>query len=102
MINRSLRFLYNTYIILTMTIEELDHKTELMHDVISSNVKKYRMQKRVSQLQLALEIGLSGNAFIARAENRVKGAHFNIEHLVKISIILELNFQDLFIADTHF
>jgi transcriptional regulator with XRE-family HTH domain len=52
--------------------------------------------KNISQLQLALDIGLTGNAFIARAEKRTNNAHFNIEHLVKISEILEIDILEFF------
>ncbi len=79
-----------------MTIEQLDKKTLKMHNIISANVVKYRKQKGLSQLQLALEIGLTGNAFIARAEKRTNNAHFNIEHLVKISAVLEIDVCEFF------
>ena len=79
-----------------MQIEDLDKITDYTYTVISNNVKKYRKQKGVSQLQLALDIGLTGNAFIARAENRVNNAHFNIEHIVKISAILDVDLVDFF------
>jgi putative transcriptional regulator len=79
-----------------MTIEQLNMKTFEVHNLISSNVVKYRKLKNISQLQLALDIGLSGNAFIARAEKRVNNAHFNIEHLVKISNILEVDIGEFF------
>ena len=79
-----------------MTIEELNDKTETIHTIISSNVIKYRKEKGYSQLQLALEIGLTGNAFIARAEKRVKNAHFNIEHLTKIASVLEVDLCEFF------
>lgn len=79
-----------------MEIEELELRTYEMHNLISANVIKYRKLKNYSQLQLALEIGLTGNAFIARAENRTKNAHFNIEHLVKISQILDIEICEFF------
>ena len=79
-----------------MTIEELNHQTDEIHNIISNNVIRFRKEKKYSQLQLALDIGLTGNAFIARAEKRTKNAHFNIEHLVKISLILEINICDFF------
>jgi len=82
-----------------MTIEELNNKTTITHNIISSNVIKYRQKKEYSQLQLALEIGLTGNAFIARAEKRVKNAHFNIEHLVKIAYVLEIDICELLKED---
>jgi len=79
-----------------MTIETLNKKTEKMHDLISANVAKYRKKKGFSQLQLALEIGLTGNAFIARAERRTNNSHFNIEHLVKISNVLDVDICEFF------
>jgi len=79
-----------------MTIEKLDKKTHETHNKVSKNIIKYRKQKGLSQLQLALEIGLSGNAFIARAEKRTNNAHFNIEHLVKISTVLNIDIEEFF------
>ena len=79
-----------------MTIEELNHQVDEIHNIISTNVIKFRKQKKYSQLQLALDIGLSGNAFIARAEKRTNDAHFNIEHLCKISLILEIDITEFF------
>ncbi len=96
MINQSLIINNDKYIITSMTIEELELKTKLTHDIISANVAKYRKQKGLSQLQLALDIGLTGNAFIARAEKRTNNAHFNIEHLVKIATILDISIEDFF------
>lgn len=80
-----------------MIIETLNKKTNTIHNIISNNVIKYRKQKGYSQLKLALDIGLTGNAFIARAENRTNNAHFNIEHLVKISTILHIDIKKFFI-----
>ena len=79
-----------------MQIEELNKRTDEIHNIISANIIKYRKMKKYSQLQLALDIGLTGNAFIARAEKRVKNAHFNIEHIVKISAILNVDIEDIF------
>jgi len=79
-----------------MTIEALNKKTNTIHNIISKNVIKYRKEQGVSQLQLALDIGLTGNAFIARAEKRTNNAHFNIEHLVKISAILDIDMCEFF------
>ncbi len=79
-----------------MIIEELNQHTDEMHTIISNNVLKYRKIRHYSQLQLALDIGLTGNAFIARAERRTNNAHFNIEQLVKISLILEVDICEFF------
>ncbi len=79
-----------------MTIEELNIEVQKTHNIISKNVIKYRKMRGLSQLQLALDIGLTGNAFIARAEKRVNNAHFNVEHLVKISKILQVELESFF------
>ncbi|QOR62036.1 helix-turn-helix domain-containing protein [Sulfurovum sp. ST-21] len=79
-----------------MTSEKLNKITEETLDRVSKNVVKYRKEKNYSQLQLALDIGLTGNAFIARAENRTNNAHFNIEHLVKISTVLDVEISKFF------
>ncbi len=55
-----------------MTIEELNHQVDEIHHTISANVIKFRKQKQYSQLQLALDIGLSGNAFIASTRKKNK------------------------------
>jgi len=82
-----------------MTIEYLNDKTNLIHNIISKNVIHYRKEKNYSQLKLALDIGLTGNAFIARAEKRTNNAHFNIEQLVKISAVLEIDICEFFKND---
>ena len=80
-----------------MTIEELDNNVIIMHKQISTNVKYIRETRGISQLQLALDIGLTGNAFIARAEKRTNNCHFNIEHLVKIADVLDVDVCEFFI-----
>ena len=79
-----------------MTIEKLNKITEKTLDRVSKNVIKYRKEKNYSQLQLALDIGMTGNAFIARAEQRKDNNHFNIEHLVKISSVLDVEIAKFF------
>ena len=80
-----------------MIIDELNKKTIKMHNTVSANVLKFRKQRGYSQLKLALDIGLTGNAFIARAEKRTGNAHFNIEQIVKISTVLDVDIGEFFI-----
>ena len=75
---------------------KLDNNVEEIYNIISSNVIKYRKQKKLSQLQLAIEIGLTGNAFITRAEKRTNNAHFNIEHITKIATVLNVDICEFF------
>lgn len=75
---------------------ELDNYSEEILDVISKNVIKYRKEKGLSQMQLALEIGLSGGAYLGRAEIRKDNHHFNIKHLAKISKVLDVDICEFF------
>jgi putative transcriptional regulator len=62
---------------------------EYLHNYISKAVKEAREAKGMSQLELALTIGLKSGAFFGNAENNTNGKHFNIEHIYKISKALE-------------
>jgi len=68
---------------------------EKLHRTISRNVRRYRMEKNLSQLELALTIGLKSAAFFGNAENNTHGKHFNIEHLYKIAKALEMPMMTL-------
>lgn len=65
------------------------------YKIISKNVKKYRVEKKMSQLELALTIGQKGNAFYNYAENNTNNKHFNLEHLYKIAKALEIDVCEL-------
>lgn len=65
------------------------------YKTISNNVKKYRTEKNMSQLELALTIGQKGNAFYNYAENCTNNKHFNLEHLYKIAKALEIDVCEL-------
>lgn len=69
--------------------DELESFSEEVLDIVSKNVIKYRKEKNLTQMQLALEIGMSGGAYLGRAEIRKDNHHFNIKHLAKISKVLE-------------
>lgn len=75
---------------------ELENYGEKILDIVSLNVKKYREQKGLTQMQLALEIGMSGGAYLGRAEIRKNKHHFNIKHLAKIAKILDVDIKKFF------
>ena len=79
-----------------MTNEELEIYSEKILDTVSSNVKKYREKRGYSQMQLALEIGMSSGAYLGRAELRKDNYHFNIRHLAKISKVLDVPMASFF------
>jgi len=79
-----------------LTNEELEvYSTEIL-DTVSSNVKKYREKRGYSQMQLALEIGMSSGAYLGRAELRKDNYHFNVRHLAKISKVLDVPIASFF------
>ena len=79
-----------------MQTEDLEIYSEQVLDTVSANVKKYREEKGFTQMQLALEIGMSGGAYLGRAELRKPNHHFNIRHIAKIAKVLDIPIQDLF------
>ena len=78
-----------------MQTEDLEVYSEHVLDTVSANVKKYRKEKGFTQMQLALEIGMSGGAYLGRAELRKKNHHFNIRHVAMIAKVLNVNMCDL-------
>ena len=64
---------------------------EDLYSLIGKNVKRIREEKGKSQLDLALSIGHSSAGFVGKAEICIHNKHFNIEHLYKISKVLEID-----------
>lgn len=79
-----------------MSSEEIEDFSEKILDNVSKNVIKYRKQKGYTQMKLALEIGMSGGAYLGRAEIRKNNHHFNIKQLAKISKILNVDIKYFF------
>lgn len=63
---------------------------------ISKNVKFLRESKNITQLDLALDIGIKSVAFYSNCENNKYGKHFNLEHLYKIAKSLKININEFF------
>ena len=64
--------------------------------LIGKNVKKKRMQKSLTQLQLSLSMNFKSVGLIAQAEIYTNKQHFNIKHLYQIAYILECDIEDFF------
>ena len=79
-----------------MYCDNLEIFSEKILDIVSQNVRKYRILKGFTQMQLALEIGMSGGAYLGRAEIRKNKHNFNIKHLAKISKVLDINIIEFF------
>ena len=63
---------------------------------IGANVAKIRKQKHYSQLKLSLDIGHNSVNLVSFAECGLKGAHFNIEHLLQMAKVLEVDICEFF------
>jgi transcriptional regulator with XRE-family HTH domain len=77
-------------------IEDIENFSETVLNTVSLNVIKYRKEKGLTQMQLALEIGMSGGAYIGRAEIRKNNHHFNLKHLAKIACVLDIDICKFF------
>lgn len=75
-----------------ITSENIDE----LHRKIGANVMKARKEKGLTQLDLALSIGLKSVGLISVAEIYHNKKHFNIEHLYKIANVLDIEINEFF------
>ena len=75
-------------------MEDVD--IEKVYILIGKNVAKYRKLKGLSQLDLSLKLGHKSVSIVASAEKFYRKKHFNIEHLVKISKLLDIDICTFF------
>lgn len=73
-----------------------DDEIQNIYKLIGSNVKRYRTQKGIKQLDLSYEMGYKSVSLVSAAELCSDGKHFNIEHLYKISKILDIPIAKFF------
>ncbi len=64
---------------------------------IGKKVKKYREEKNMTQLELSYAMGYKSVSLVSSAELYINKKHFNLEHLYKISKILDIPIQDFII-----
>lgn len=70
--------------------------SQSLYKMIGFNVARKRREKELSQLELALAIGLKSSGLISVAELNHNNRHFNVEHLYKISLALECDVSEFF------
>ncbi|MDZ7818687.1 MAG: helix-turn-helix domain-containing protein [Aliarcobacter sp.] len=73
-----------------------EEEIELEYKKISQNIKKIRKSKKITQEELALTMGFTTATFYTNAENIKNGKHFNLEHIIKISKILDTEMCEFF------
>ncbi|MDY0320785.1 MAG: helix-turn-helix transcriptional regulator [Arcobacteraceae bacterium] len=76
--------------------EVSDEFIEEYYKQISQNVKKIRIQKQKTQEEVALAMGFTTATFYTNAESYKRGKHFNLEHLIKLSKILNVPLHKFF------
>jgi len=70
--------------------------SEQFYKLIGKNVAEIRKEKGLSQLELSLKMGYKSVSIVSSAEIYYKEKHFNLEHLLKISQILNTELCDFF------
>ena len=82
-----------------MKIVDFNEDVTLVNEfyrLVSDNVIRIRKEKNISQLKLANAIGHQSPTFLGKAEILAENKHFNLEHLFKISIVLEVDITEFF------
>ncbi|MCG3671871.1 helix-turn-helix domain-containing protein [Aliarcobacter butzleri] len=67
---------------------------EELYKLIGRNVAKFRKQRKLSQLELSLRMGYKSVSVVSGAEICYNRKHFNLEHLLKISQILDVEIAE--------
>lgn len=73
-----------------------DEEIATFYARVSANVRYYREKSRISQLDLALEIGIKSVVFYSNCENNRYGKHFNLEHIYKLLKAIQIPISALF------
>lgn len=76
-----------------------DSSVDNFYKLVSRNVVRIRSEKKVSQLKLANAIGHQNATFIGKAELLVENKHFNLEHIYKISQVLDVEVCEFFVQN---
>jgi len=81
-----------------LNLPEIVSKSDIdkFYKTIGNNVKRIRLQKKMSQLEVALSIGQKSSGFYANAENYAHGKKFNLEHLFKLSKLFDVEVIEFF------
>lgn len=75
-------------------IEISKNEIDEFYKQIGKNVAEIRKSKNMSQLELSLKLGYKSVSLVSGAEICYNGVHFNLEHLYKISKILDTNIEN--------
>ena len=83
------------------TAEDLsESQIDDFYKMIGANVKKKRIEKGLTQLQLSYALGHKSVGLVSQSELYLKKQHFNIKHLYQIAYILDCDIVEFFNPDT--
>lgn len=71
-------------------------EVQSFHTLIADNVKYFRKEKGLTQLDLALTIGHKTMSTIGKIEVGLENKHYNIEQLYKIAKVLDVDVCEFF------
>jgi transcriptional regulator with XRE-family HTH domain len=74
-----------------------DGRLDAFYKIVSKNVIRLRKKHNISQLKLANAMGHQNATFLGKAELLAENKHFNLEHLYKISVILDIDISEFFV-----
>ena len=80
-------------------IEYKDKEIKNFHRAIVNNVKNMRINKNVTQLDLALTIGHKSVSTIGKIEAGLENKHYNVEQLYKIAKALDVDICKFFMEE---
>lgn len=66
------------------------------YKTVSQNVRTIRKQRNKPQLDLVLDMGLRSISFYSKCENLKDNHHFNLEHIYKIAVALNVDISEFF------
>jgi transcriptional regulator with XRE-family HTH domain len=78
------------------TIDISEDNLQNFYSIIGTNVLRLRKEQKISQLDLATSIGHTSATFLGKAEILAENRHFNMGHLYKIGIALNVDICGFF------
>ena len=78
---------------------EFVEDSEEFYKKISKNVKTLRQKYKYTQLDFSANIGFNSVSFYCDCENNKNGKHFNLLHIVRISMFLKIDINDIIEAN---
>jgi transcriptional regulator with XRE-family HTH domain len=78
------------------TLDINNDDLQSFYTIISKNVIRLRKEQKISQLELATSIGHTSATFLGKAEILAENRHFNMEHIYKMALVLNVDINEFF------